>query len=67
MDIHHIAVIMDPDGWRRADSPNFYDDLLTKQEFIERLNQCTLRFKTKAASDHLKAWADREDHDKVRG
>jgi hypothetical protein len=34
--------IVDPDGWREKDSPDFFKDPITKEEFQRRLMRCTV-------------------------
>jgi hypothetical protein len=36
-------IILDPDGWRRADAPSF-DTAIDEREFTDRLVQSTCKF-----------------------
>ena len=39
------STILDPDGWRSKDAPNFYTDPITRKEFVQRKIRCTVLLK----------------------
>jgi hypothetical protein len=43
-EIKEFCLVMDPDGWRNSDAPDWNTMPITKAEFIQRMNISTLQY-----------------------
>ena len=54
--IKEFCVILDPDGWRMSDSPNWMLTPITKAKFIELQCMSTCSFVGDDPHEKLEAW-----------